>query len=193
MNSPGPTQLVRPSAIHLPSYRDALQRGWSADNVRGRAAAEEELAEIAADATAFLASKEDREAVGPPVKLPDGSWVPRLPGLVRWMWDGEFVGSINLRWQAGSAELPPHCLGHIGFAVVPWKRGLGHATAGLSLLLPLARELGLPWVMLTTDTDNLGSQQVITANGGTRVGAFNKPAAYGGHAGVMYRIELTTR
>jgi predicted acetyltransferase len=39
------------------------------------------------------------------------------------MWDGDFAGAINLRWQPGTAELPPHCLGHIGYGVVPWKRG----------------------------------------------------------------------
>ena len=32
-------QLVRPTLSHLPSYRAALERGWSADNVRGPAAA----------------------------------------------------------------------------------------------------------------------------------------------------------
>jgi predicted acetyltransferase len=41
------------------------------------------------------------------------------------MWDGEFCGSIGLRWLPGTEELPPHCLGHIGYAVVPWKRRLG--------------------------------------------------------------------
>ena len=35
----------------------------------------------------------DREAKGPPVILPDGRTVPRLPGYSRWMWDGEFCGA----------------------------------------------------------------------------------------------------
>jgi len=89
--------LVRPSAEYLPAYADALARGWSPDNVRGKVAADEELAKIATDSTAFLASLEDREAKGEPVVLPDGSKVPRLAGYRRWLWDGEFCGSIEMK------------------------------------------------------------------------------------------------
>src|SRR5690242_10782152 len=117
-------QLVRPGAEHLASYVTALERGWSPDNERGAAAAQEELARIRANAMGFLASMDDREGRGPPVGLPDGSVVERLPGFRRWLWDGEFCGTIGLRWQSDTTDLPPHCLGHIGYAVVPWKRGL---------------------------------------------------------------------
>ena len=86
-------KLVWPSREYLPGYVAALERGWSSDNVRGLAAAQEERA-IAADANAFLASLIDREAAGDPVTLPDGTQVPRLPGFRRWLWDGEFCGSI---------------------------------------------------------------------------------------------------
>ena len=66
-------ELVRPTQDHLASYVAALERGWSADNVRGIVAAQEELVQIESDAEAFIASLEDREAKGPPIKLPDGS------------------------------------------------------------------------------------------------------------------------
>ncbi len=112
-------QLVRPSPEHLAGYVAALERGWSYDNERGVEAAREEFSRIHADAAAFLTSMEDPEAKGPPVILPDGSSAKRLPGFRRWLWDGEFCGSIGLRWQPGTAALPPHCLGHIGYAVVP--------------------------------------------------------------------------
>jgi predicted acetyltransferase len=52
------------------------------------------------------------------VALPDGTMVPRLPGFWRWLWDGEFCGSIQFRWQPGTPDLPPTCLGHIGYSVV---------------------------------------------------------------------------
>src|SRR5690349_17749612 len=107
-------QLVRPTTEHLASYISALERGWSADTERGAEAAQEDLARIQSDAPAFLASMEDREAKGPPVSLPDGTTVPRIPGFVRWLWVGEFCGSIGLRWQPGTTDLPSHCLGHIG-------------------------------------------------------------------------------
>ena len=183
-------QLVWPSAEHLPSYIAALQSGWSADNVRGAVAAAEELERIAADPVAFLAGMIDREAQGGPVTLPDGSQVPRIPGVRRWMWDGEFCGVIGLRWQPGTEALPPHCLGHVGYAVIPAKRGRGYAAQALHGTLPLARTEGLRYIEITTDPDNLPSQKVITANGGVLVEQFNKGEAYGHKAGLRFRIDL---
>ncbi len=183
-------ELVRPGPEHLAGYVAALQRGWSPDNLRA-AAARDELQQIDADASAFLARMDDPEARGPRVTLPDGRQVPRIPGLRRWMWDEEgFAGSIGLRWMPGGAPLPPHVLGHIGYAVVPWRQRRGHATRALALLLPLAREQGQSSVELTTDPDNRASQRVITANGGILVEAFDKGPAYGHKPGLRYRIEL---
>jgi predicted acetyltransferase len=116
--------------------------------------------------------------------------VPRLPGYRRWMWDGEFCGSIGFRWQPGTSALPPHCLGHIGYSVVPWKQRLGHATRALALLLPDVRKEGLAYVELTTDPDNLPSQKVITANGGVLVKRFRKEPAYGQAEALLFRIPL---
>ena len=182
--------LVAPSFEHLPSYVAALERGWSADNLRGAVAAREELEQIQANAAAFLEGMTDREAKAGAVTLPDGSQVARIPGFRRWLWDGEFCGSIGLRWQPGTTALPPHCLGHIGYAVVPWKQGRGYAKRALSLLLPEAKAEGLPFVEITTDPENLASQRVITANGGKLVEQFTKPAQFGSKTGLRYRIAL---
>ena len=184
-------QLVRPGPEHLPSYVAALERGWSADNERGVEAAREELSRIQADAAAFLDSMEDREAKGPPITLPDGSAAKRLPGFRRWLWDGEFCGSIGLRWQPGTAALPPHCLGHIGYVVVPWKQRLGYAKSALRLILPEAKAVGLPYVEITTDPDNIASQRVIEANGGILVEHFIKPQQFGCKPGLRFRITFT--
>jgi predicted acetyltransferase len=186
-------QLVRPAPEHLGDYAAALRRGWSADTTRPQAA-QEELDRIEADAAAFLAFMDDPEARGPAVTLPDGSQRARIPGLRRWMWDDDgFAGTTGLRWMPGGAPLPPHVLGHVGYAVVPWKRRRGYATQALALMLPLARALGLAHVDLTTDPDNVASQRVITANGGMLVETFVKDAAYGGQPGLRYRILLGGR
>ena len=184
-------QLVWPAPAHLASYVDALERGWSPDTIRAETG-REELARIRENPTLFLAQQVDREAKGPPVTLPDGSTVPRLPGFRRWMWDGAFCGVIGFRWQPGTTDLPPHCLGHIGFSVVPWKRGRGYATRALALLLPDVRTEGLPYVDLTTDVNNVASQRVIRANGGQLIEQFQKPDAYGGAASLRFRIPVAS-
>jgi len=184
------TTLIRPCRDALPEYVAALQGGWSPANVAGDAVIKAHLAAIARDADAFLASQHDPEARGAPITLPDGSTVKRLPAFTRWIWDGGFCGAIHFRWQNGTEDLPAHVLGHIGYAVVPWKRGQGHATRALAVLLPEARAVGLRHVDLTTDPDNAASQKVITANGGMLVGRFRKEAAYGGEEGLRFRIPL---
>ena len=122
--------------------------------------------------------------------MPDGSTIARLPGIVRWIWDGEFSGAVGFRWQARTAELPPHVLGHIGFSIVPWKRGNGYAKQALELMLSEARRQGLAYVELTVDPDNIASQKVIAACDGVLVERFAKPAAYGFAETLRYRIEL---
>jgi predicted acetyltransferase len=184
-------RLVRPGRAHLASYVAALERGWSPDNVRGEAAAEEELREIAADPGGFLASLEDRTAAGGPITLLDGTAVPRLPGYRRWMWDGEFCGSIGFRWSPGTEALPPTCLGHIGYAVVPWKQRRGYATLALGEMLTGARAEGLRYIEVTTGPDNVASQRVIAANGGVLVEEFIRPVTLGSTRELRYRIPLT--
>jgi predicted acetyltransferase len=156
-----------PSAELLPDYVAALERGGSADNVRGKAAADEELERIAADPDGFLALLENPQGVGPPIKLLDGSTAPRLPSIRQWIWDEGFCGSIGLRWWGGEAS----CRTGSPTATwdtrcPPWTRGRGMATEALRLMLPLARARGLTWIELTTDADNPASQRVVEKNGG---------------------------
>jgi hypothetical protein len=99
--------LVWPHGRYLAGYVQALQQGWSPDNLRPQAALDE-LARIAEDPERFVSEQVDREAKGPAITLPDGKTVPRLPGYSMWMWDGEFCGSIGFRWQPGTTELPPY-------------------------------------------------------------------------------------
>jgi predicted acetyltransferase len=182
--------LVWPEARYLAGYVHALQQGWSPDNLRPQAALDE-LARIDENPERFVSEQVDREAKGPAITLPDGSTVPRLPGYHMWLWDGEFCGSVGLRWQLGTTELPPYCLGHVGYSVVPWKRRRGYATRALGLLLPHARAEGLAHIEVTTDADNVASRLVIEANGGILVERFNKPKSCGGAESLRFRIALT--
>ena len=111
----GGVELVRPAVEYLASYRAALERAWSPDTL-DPAAGRVELERIDADPAGFLAAQDDRKATGEPITLPDGSIVPRLPGYRRWIWDAEFAGVISFRWQPGTAALPQHVLGHVGYA-----------------------------------------------------------------------------
>lgn len=183
-------QLIRPNVSSLQSYVAALGRGWAADRTRGPDAVLDELEKIRLAPHAFIARFDDMAGGGEPVILPDGSRVPRLPGFTRWMWDGEFVGTIAFRWQPGTPELPPTCLGHIGYSVVPWKRRQGHATAALRMLLPELRPLGLPWIEITTDPENIASQKVIERAGGILAERFSKPPQLGGTPALRYRIAF---
>ena len=183
-------KIVRPAEEYLLSYRSALIRAISLGIAANSQEAEDELLEIDGNPEAFLAKQEDRQALSGDVKLPDGSLVPRLPGITRWMWDGEACGGINFRWQDGSKDLPPYCLGHIGYEVFAWKRNRGYASEALKQMLPEAIALGMPFVELTTDVDNYFSQRVIQKNGGVLYEKFVKPQSSGGRDGFRYRIFL---
>jgi predicted acetyltransferase len=87
-------------------------------------------------------------------------------------------------------ELPPYCLGHVGYAVVPWKQRQGYATAALLHMLDEARQLKLPYIEITADPDNLPSQKVILAAGGQLHERFNKPPQFGGKPCLRFRIAL---
>ncbi len=77
---------------------------------------------------------------------------------------GEIVGNIRLRHRLTPAL--ERLGGHVGYDVRPSRRGKGHATAMLALLLERARDLGLARVLITCDADNAASARVIEKNGG---------------------------
>ena len=155
-------RLLEPSLDWLPAYAEALQAGWSPNTLRDVSG--EELAAIAADPAQALRliARTDGGRL-----LPDGRRLAWLPGRVFWVFDETFCGTINLRYQPGTEALPPEVSGHIGYAIVPWKRGRGIAKEALRQVLPIAAELtGLPRLLLTCDGDNRASRTVIEANGG---------------------------
>lgn len=180
-------EIFRPSIELLPSYAQALRQGWTGDQGDAdRSLQELEVIELQPEE--LVASKDDPLALGGDVILDDGTNVPRLPGYYRWMWDGEVVGSINFRWVYGTTDLPDYCLGHIGYSVAPWQQKKGYATSALRQVLPSAWELDMPFVELTTNTNNLASQEVIKNNGGVLVEEFVTLPAHGQFPAYRWRI-----
>jgi predicted acetyltransferase len=154
-------RLVPPSLDRIAGYVAALEKGWSPSTVRDVSG--EQLAIYRRDPAALIDELTRQDGT---ITTDSGETAPRLPNRVLWLDDGEFCGSINLRFQRGSEVLPPHVHGHIGYTVVPWKRRRGYATEALRLMLPVARDVGLKRVWITCDVDNEPSRRVIEANGG---------------------------
>lgn len=173
-------ELVRPSAQYLASFREALLRGFHPSNHEGEARRLAALEQIDADPAQFLAQYVDGSSEGPPVTLPDGTSVPRLPDLMRWIWDGDFCGVISLRWQEGTDALPPHVLGHVGYTIAGWKRRRGYASRALVGILPLARAQGLTSIEVAASDENPGSWKVIEKAGGV---------LYARETGVIYHRD----
>ncbi|OAV51685.1 acetyltransferase [Rhizobium sp. WYCCWR10014] len=156
----GPVVLLPPELENLSGFEAALAAGWSPRRTGDQAYVRGELQRLRQDRAKFLGDliADGRRCIG--------SRSPPLTTRRFWIWDGEFCGSISLRFQACSEELPPDVSGHVGYSVVPWKQRNGHATAALTLLLAVAAKEGLDRLVILCNEDNDASRRVIERNGG---------------------------
>lgn len=160
--SAGRVVLLQPDLENLSGFEAALAAGWSPDPRRAgdEAHVHGELQRLRQNRLGFL------HDLIPDGRQRAGFGSPPLTTRLFWIWDGEFCGSISLRFQAGTEELPPEVSGHVGYSVVPWKQRNGHATTALSLLMGVASKEGLDRLVVLCNEDNDASRRVIERNGG---------------------------
>jgi len=182
-------ELIRLEEKHLPQFLSAIELVMGdADMLQMEV--DKLYKEAVEDPAKFIHEQDDPLGLGGDIEMPDGTFVKRLPSIVRHMWDGEVCGRIGFRWSPGTTDLPPTCLGHIGYWIFPHKRRLGYAKEALAMMLDEARKTGLPFVDLTTNPDNIASQGVIKTNGGKFLEQKALPPQHGEGQIMFWRINL---
>jgi predicted acetyltransferase len=78
--------------------------------------------------------------------------------------DGVLVGRASLRFELN--EFFAEKGGHVGYAVAPAHRRMGHATEILRQSLIILRAEGIERVLVTCNDDNVASARTIESNGG---------------------------
>lgn len=90
------------------------------------------------------------------INLPDGY----ISNTKYWLLDdSEYIGSFTLRHDINENLMKWG--GHIGYIILPSKRGKGYAFKGLQLVLKEAAKRGLRRVLITCNTENGTSFAVI--------------------------------
>ena len=153
MGEPSTARLVDPNVGFRISYLEAL-REFHAEGRR----LDIRIDEIAADFKGFVTDLKNRAIPGlhPPELVPE-TWL--------WLVDGdEYIGRASIRHELNDELLL--VAGHVGYEIRPTKRRQGYGTRILALALERARYMGIHEVLVTCDTDNVGSRKIIEANGG---------------------------
>ena len=160
-------KLITPDVAVAASFLAAMKefqaegRGGPDDNTMVGAEIREwqrswHIPEEFAEYVAALRAQSEPDAPRPAGYVPSTTW---------WWTEGpEYLGRIVLRHQL--TERLREFGGHIGYDVRPTARRRGHATAMLRAVLPHVYAMGIDPVLVTCDTDNVGSRLVIEANGG---------------------------
>ncbi|MGI8420178.1 MAG: GNAT family N-acetyltransferase [Candidatus Levyibacteriota bacterium] len=150
--------LILPSMKYKDSYLDALEEYLQLD-------ADDRLDVLVLNPKSL--EKDFQTYITQLHEESEGKHLPQgyVPQTTYWLVDGdEFIGRVSIRHT-----LTPELLrigGHIGYDIRPSERGRGYGTKILELVLPKAKELGIPKALVTCNDTNLGSKKIIEANGG---------------------------
>jgi len=100
----------------------------------------------------------------------------RYPDRVLWLvHDGEYIGQTSIRPELSTPYLLTYG-GHIGYSIRPSRRCRGYGKAILALTLGVSQEMGMRRVLVTCDSDNMGSRKIIEYNGGQFESAMAMPS-----------------
>lgn len=153
---PSHLELVAPSRAYAPAFFALVDEFLGAGERQYTNPAE---AHAAQDVAAYLRQTEE-QAQG--IGLPEGY----VPGSTYWLVRDQktIVGTSALRHYLTPAL--EDVGGHIAYRVRPSERRKGYGERLLALTLEQARARGLTRVLITCDTDNVGSARVAEKNGG---------------------------
>ncbi len=110
----------------------------------------------------FVQFVHDLRALGDSSRLQQGWYMDRVLWMIE---DGEYIGQASIRPELSTAYLLTYG-GHIGYSIRPSRRRQGWGKQILTLALDTSRAMGLERVLVTCNSDNIGSRKIIECNGG---------------------------
>ena len=79
--------------------------------------------------------------------------------------EDQYIGQASIRPDLNTPYLLTYG-GHIGYSIRPSRRRQGYGKTILALTLSASRKMGLKRVLVTCNSDNIGSRKIIEHNGG---------------------------
>ncbi len=151
-------KLVLPSIEYKKSFLEALEE-WR--EVEQKMEIEESLVQTYDSSADFAEFVERLRGRAEGKSLPEGY----VPNTYYWLVDKErFIGWLDIRHSLNDSLLKTG--GHIGYTIRPRERKKGYGKEILRLGLEKAKELGITNALLTCNSDNHASINIIEKNGG---------------------------